>query len=91
MLEAIGKEGYIDAAARRVGCSHQHVDNVLWQLKKKLHLASTIQAVVYAVERGWISNITLDRETKWLLYGGGLQGAQQPGEEAGSRQTRNVT
>lgn len=75
-LRMVAKTGVMKLAALRLGCSYQTVKNTIWHANAKLRTNSTVQSVAYALERGWIRNVTIDRETKWYAHGGGLEGVQ---------------
>jgi DNA-binding NarL/FixJ family response regulator len=75
-LEAAARCGSYKAAAADLGCAIQTVKTHVSDAIKRLGVFSCTSAAVYAVERGWIRNVTIDLETKWLVYAGGLEGVQ---------------
>lgn len=74
-LRVVARTGVMKLAAARLGCHYQTVKNTIWHANTKLGTNSTVQSVTYAIERGWIRNVTIDLETKWYAHGGGMEGA----------------
>ncbi|MHB8409863.1 MAG: LuxR C-terminal-related transcriptional regulator [Acidiferrobacterales bacterium] len=75
-LHAVAAAGIYKLAAIRLGCSAQTIKNHISEVNRRLDTASTVQAVAYALERGWIRNVTIDRGTKWYAHKGGLDGGE---------------
>ena len=74
VLAAVAREGSYKAAAVSLGCSYFNVRTLASHCITRLGGRSITTAAVYAVERGWIRNVTIDRETRWMAYDGGLEG-----------------
>ena len=73
-LRQVARTGAMKLAAFKIGCSYQTVKNTIWHANAKLGTNSTVQSVACAIERGWIRNVTIDRETKWYAHAGGQEG-----------------
>ena len=61
-LRAMASTGGGKLAARRMGITENTLKNHLNTVHHKLGTLSTVQAAVYAVERNWLTNVTIDGE-----------------------------
>ena len=61
-LRAMASTGGGKLAARRIGVRPCTLKNHLNAINHKLGTFSTTQAAVYAVERNWLTNVTIDGE-----------------------------
>ena len=68
-LEAAARCGSYKAAAADLGCSIDTVKNHVSAAIHRLDVYSVTSAAVYAVERGWIRYVTIERGTGQALYG----------------------
>jgi two-component system, NarL family, response regulator DesR len=59
-LRAVAGTGGGKLAARKMGITENTLKNHLNTIHHKLGTGSTAQAAVYAVERNWLKNVTLD-------------------------------
>lgn len=86
-LHGIARDGVTKIVARRLGCTERTIKEHLGNINRKLCTGTAVQAVAYALERGWIRNVTLDRETKWYAHGGGIHGTALPPADRRTRLT----
>lgn len=59
-LWAVARYGGYEQAALHIGCHYQTIKNTVTSIHRKLGVATTVTAVAYAVERGWLFPITQD-------------------------------
>ena len=61
-LRAVAATGGGKLAARALGCTEHTLKNHLNTIHHKLGTFSTTQAAVWAVERNWITGVTIDAD-----------------------------
>jgi DNA-binding CsgD family transcriptional regulator len=61
-LRAVAATGGQKLAARQLGCSPHTIKNHIDTVNHKLDTGSTVTAAVWAVERGWLTNVTTDAD-----------------------------
>jgi len=74
VLAAVAREGSYKAAGAALGVSNNTIKNHIVHVLSLLGVGSVTTAAVYAVERKWLKGVTIDRETRWAVYDGGMEG-----------------
>jgi DNA-binding NarL/FixJ family response regulator len=61
-LRAVVIAGGRKLAARQLGCAESTVKNHMFEVHQKLGVTSTVLAAAYAIERKWLTNVTLEAD-----------------------------
>jgi DNA-binding NarL/FixJ family response regulator len=74
VLAAVAREGSYKAAGAALGVGLDAIKYHTTNIIRRLGVGSVTTAAVYAVERRWIKDVTIGRETRFMTYTERMEG-----------------